>query len=533
MQTHTPRTLLVNGSLHTVNPRLPHAQALAVEGERILAVGSTEEILALARSGDERIDLGGRSLLPGLQDAHVHLSWIGLALQRIALTGVAALPEALRRVRAAAQQAREGAWLLGSGWNHNTWPVPERPTRWDLDSVAPSQPVALTSKDGHSLWLNSAALCAAGISAATPDPAGGQILRDASGEPTGIVTENAMELIKAAVPPESDVELDAAMRLAQREAAHWGLTSVHNCESAREFAALQRLHEAGALSLRVWQMVRSTDLDAALALGLRSGYGDALLCMGHLKMFADGALGSATAEMLAPYEDLDHRGVAATSSEVLYDAAHRAALGGIASAIHAIGDGANRRVLDLYARLREEGSETRLPHRIEHVQLLTPQDLPRLAALGVVASMQPIHAPHDREMAERRWGARARYGYALRSVLQSGATLILGTDSPVESLNPLVNLYAAVTRRAPEAGQAEGWYPDEALTLDEALYGYTLAPALSTGQAQHTGSLTPGKWADLVVLSRDLYADGPEALLETEVDLTMLGGRVLYRREGA
>jgi predicted amidohydrolase YtcJ len=276
-------------------------------------------------------------------------------------------------------------------------------------------------------------------------------------------------------------------------------------------------------------MLPLIELDAALRLGLKSGFGGPLVRLGHVKMFADGALGSTTAEMLAPYDDLPGEcGVAATSTEALYHAARAAAQGGLSSAIHAIGDAAVRRVLDVYARLRAEGLRTRLPQRIEHVQLLDPADLPRLAALGVVASMQPIHAPQDRLMAERHWGARARYGYAWRSVLHSGAALILGTDCPVETLNPLANLYAAVTRRTPQGEPTGGWYPQEALTLDEALRAYTLAPALATGEAHLKGSLTPGKLADLVVLSRDVHAGCPEDLLISHVDLTLLGGRIIY-----
>jgi predicted amidohydrolase YtcJ len=276
-------------------------------------------------------------------------------------------------------------------------------------------------------------------------------------------------------------------------------------------------------------MIPLAQLREALALGLRTGYGNDLLRVGQVKMFADGALGSLTAEMLAPFEDVPGvYGVAATTTEELEDGVRRAAAGGLASAIHAIGDGANRRVLDIFARVKAAGVGQGLRHRIEHVQLLAPEDLSRLAQLGIIASMQPIHATQDMVMADLHWGARARWGYAWRSLLQQGTLLILGTDCPVEALDPLANLYAAVTRQRPDGTPAGGWYAEERLTLEEALYGYTQAPALATREATHKGSLTPGKLADLVVLSRDIHAAPAEALLETTVALTILGGRVIY-----
>jgi hypothetical protein len=527
----TQRTLFFNGDVRTVDAAQPRVQALAVEGERLLAVGTDDEILALARPGDVRLDLRGRTVLPGFEDAHVHLVWCGQSLQHLVLTGARSLEEALEQVRVATASLARSEWLLGSGWNHNLWPRPEWPTRYDLDAVVADRPVVLTSKDGHSQWLNSAALRAVGISAETPNPPGGEILRNAHGEPIGTITENTMELVKQAAPAPDDAAVLSALRRVQQEAARYGVTSVHNCEGSAPLAGLQHLERAGELSLRVWQMVRKQQLSAALELRLASGFGSPMLRIGHLKMFADGALGSATAEMLVPYEDLPGVGVASTPTEELYASARSAALQGLASAIHAIGDAANRRVLDLYAQLRAEGIFTPIPHRIEHVQLLDPADLPRLAALGVVASMQPIHAPQDRVMADLHWGARARYGYAWASVLRSGALLVMGTDTPVEALNPLANLHAAVTRRSADGQPAGGWYPQEALTLEQALYAYTQAPAVATGEAHLKGSLTPGKLADLVVLSRALDAREPDALLETQVDLTMLGGRVLFERE--
>jgi len=315
------------------------------------------------------------------------------------------------------------------------------------------------------------------------------------------------------------------------DAARLGVTSAHNCEGSVAFRAFRKLAEGGELTVRIWHMIPLEELPDALERGLRTGQGSPLLRVGQVKMLADGALGSCTAEMLAPYEGHpDARGVAATDSKQLYEGVRAAASGGLASAIHAIGDAANRRVLDVYQRVAVEGLMGTLRQRIEHVQLLSPEDLPRLAQLGVIASMQPIHATQDMEMADRHWGARARLSYAWRSLLRSGAVLAFGTDCPVEGLNPLAGLYAAVTRRRADGTPTGGWYPQESLTLQEALYAYTMGSAFASGEERDKGSLTPGKLADIVVLSRDIFAGPPEPILNTVVDMTIVGGQVVYER---
>jgi len=539
--------VLYNGRVHTLNARNPAAEALTVRDDRILAVGSSQDMLSLAGSGASCVDLAGRLAIPGFEDAHVHFCTHGLALRQLELGGALSLEDALARVQSSADAHRPstGQWILGRGWNHNLWPNPVQPTRHDLDRVAKHIPVALRSKDGHSTWANSAALRSAGIDASMPDPPGGRILRDLAGEPTGILVERAADLLSSCLPKPSPSAMAEAARSAVADAARLGVTSAHNCEGAESFHSFERLAQAGELTVRIWHMIALQDLSEALARGLRTGQGNSLLRVGHLKMLADGALGSYTAEMLAPYEDHpDAYGVAVTDSEELYQAARAAAQGKVASAIHAIGDGANRRVLDIYERLAAEGLTAGLRQRIEHVQLLSPEDLPRLARLGVIASMQPIHATQAMEMADRHWGNRARLSYAWRSLLDSGAVLAFGTDCPVESLNPLAGLYAACTRRrcgtaARRCGAAaqradgtlqEGWYPEERLTLGQALYAYTMGSAYASGEEQDKGSLAPGKMADIVVLSRDIFAGPPEAILDTVVDMTIVGGRVVYER---
>ncbi len=517
---------LINGCIYTLDPAHPSAEALLIEGGRIRLAGATRDVLDAARPGTPRLDLGGRCALPGFHDAHLHLVWHGMALQQVDLLGADSLDEALRRIAERTGGLAPGQWLLGRGWDHNLWPGATRPTRHDLDRLLPHNPARLGSKDGHSIWLNSHALELAHITRDTPAPAGGQILRDAHGEPMGILTENATDLLDGVVPEPDDETMLRAARLALEDAARHGLTALHTCDGPASFRALARLDEAGELAQRVWHMVPLAHLGAAIELGWRTGFGSARLRVGHVKMFADGALGSGTAEMLAPYEGRPgDYGVAATPTEVLGDAVRRAAQAGLASAIHAIGDGANRRVLEIYARVRAEGVGVGLRHRIEHAQLVDPTDQPRLAQLGIIASMQPIHATQDQEMADRQWGERARYGYAWRSLVASGAHLALGTDCPVESLDPLANLYAAVARRRPGG---DAWHPQECLTLDQALRAYTLGSAYAAYQEGALGSLTVGKWGDLVVLSQDITRLSPEALLETHIESTVVGGQVIY-----
>ena len=526
-----PDIILINGSIHTMDIRAPVVEALAIRDERILAVGPLEKILSMSEPGARRIDLHGRTAIPGFEDAHVHLSNHGLALQRVDLGSARSLDEALARITVAAANLGEGDWLLGWGWNHNIWSNPVKPTRHDLDRVVGRIPVMLRSKDGHSLWVSSETLRIAEITASTPNPAGGQILRDPAGEPTGILTERAHQLVERFKPEVSPGTMLEAARAAVADAAHLGVTSVHNCEGPQAMAAFQRLAEKGELTLRIWHMIPLDDLPSALNLGLRTGFGNDLLKIGHVKMFADGALGSGTAEMLDPYEGRpDAWGVAATDSTDIYEAVSAAARGRLASAIHAIGDAANRRVLDVYERVKQEGLGSGLRQRIEHVQLLSPNDLPRLAQLGVVASMQPIHATQDMDMANSHWGARARWSYAWRSILDSGAVLAFGTDCPVETLDPLAGLYAAVTRQRPDGHPEGGWYSQEKLTLDQALYAYTMGSAIASGEEHLKGSLTPGKLADVVVLSHDIYGGPAEVLLNTVVEMTILGGRVIYER---
>ncbi len=520
--------LLFNGAIRTMDPLLPVVEAVLIRDGRICARGDSADLLTLAGDADS-IDLDGRSAIPGLEDAHLHFCMHGLALGQLRLDGFSSLQDTLQAIQAA--QSNGSGWLRGHGWDHNNWPRPVKPTRHDLDRVAPHRPVALDSKDLHSLWVNTAALELAGVDANTPNLPGGEILRDEQGWPLGILSEKAKQLVERAIPAPSDQEMLAAARLAVSDAGRLGLTAVHSCEGPASFGALAALDRAGELTLRVWHMLPAAHLDQALDLQLSTGYGTERLRIGHIKMFADGALGSGTAEMLTPYEGTeDAYGVAATPTEELYDTVLRATRGGLASAIHAIGDGANRRVLDIYERVAREHPAPGLRQRIEHVQLITPADQMRLSRLGVVASMQPIHCTQDMAMAQRQWGERCRYAYPWRSLLSAGARLAFGTDAPVEALDPLKGIHAAMTRRHADGTPDGGWYPEQTLPLDQALAAYTIGSAHAAYGEGERGRIAPGLWGDITVFSGALSEDDPEGLLDLQVAYTIVGGQIVYQR---
>ncbi|MBM3134177.1 MAG: amidohydrolase [Chloroflexi bacterium] len=514
--------ILYNGLVHTLDNTHPQAQAVALYGGRIVAVGRNEEVRALAGRGTPVLDLAGRTVVPGFTDSHVHFLWYAVGLTRPNLDGAKSLEEALARLAPAIAATPPGEWVLGFGWNHEEWPVPVFPTRQHLDAIAPAHPVALRRKDGHSAWVNSLALKLAGISRETPDPPGGQINRDASGEPTGILRENAMDLLYRLVPEAGPETFRRALPVGIAQAHAAGLTGIHDMEGAEALTAFQTLHRQSQLTLRVRLQIPAENLEHALALGMQSGLGDETLRLGGVKMFADGSLGSQTAWMLAPFEGQpENYGLSTTPVDELAAMARRAAAGGIA----------NREVLDIYAALRRENLGAGLRQRIEHVQLLHPADVGRLAALGVVASMQPIHATSDRYMADRHWGARSRYGYAWRSLLDAGTALAFGSDCPVETLDPLQGLYAAVTRQRADEPDAPAWYPAECLTPAEALRAYTVGAAYATGDEGRLGRIATGYLGDLVVLSQDVLAVPPAELLATKVDYTIFNGQVVHERK--
>ncbi|MBX0327106.1 amidohydrolase [Oscillochloris sp. ZM17-4] len=531
--------ILYNGPIYTLDPQHPVVRAVAIRDGRIVAMGSEGHVQAVtaAAGRSEGINLQGRAVVPGLTDAHVHITFQGLASQDVRLGGAASIAEAVGRVADRAGGMMPGAWLRGGGWDHSAWGG-QWPARSDLDAVCPTTPVVLSRKDGHSLWANSAALAAAGITAATPDPSGGQIQRDHDGEPTGILLETAMDLLRAVVPPHSREERQAALRLALREALSYGITSIHiptstgPTDGRETLIDLQDLRGRGELSLRCLSTISVDDLDAAIALGLKSGLGDPWLRVGGLKIFADGSLGSESAEMLSHYEGRRHLGIATIERDVLEETVARANANGISVIIHAIGDAANRKVLDAIELARGDGPPPALamPNRIEHCQVLHPKDVGRFAELGVIASMQPIHCTSDIETADELWGPRCSLAYAWRTLRDSGATLAFGSDAPVETMNPWAGVHAAVTRQRPGGVPQGGWHPEQCLTVAEALEAYCVGPAITSGEADIKGRVAVGMLADLAVLTGDPFRSAPGELHAITAAMTLVEGKVVFER---
>jgi len=510
-----------------MDPNQPLAQAFSVTGSRFEAVGSTAEIMNLKTAGVRVIDLSGRNVVPGLIDAHVHFSWFSFGLMDLNLDGVASLGEALRLVANRVQETPPGYWIRGYGFNANEW---ERwPTREDLDSVAHEHPVVLNSKDFHSIWVNTLALRMAGVTQETTPPFGGEIEWDSHGDPTGIFKENAIELIWRVVPARGRQEFVDAIRLGIIRAHEVGVTSVQDMDPVDCFFAFQRLQASDELKLRVFKQIPESALSAAISTGVTTGFGNEWLRIGCLKLFADGSLGSQTAHMIEPFENRPgYRGVPVHTPAELDELVRTAVSNDIAVAIHAIGDMANRIVLNSFERVADLAQQKRLRNRVEHVQLVAAEEIPRFAQLDVLASMQPSHAPSDRYTADRFWGHRAQLAYAVRSLLDAGARLAFGSDVPVEPLDPLAGIHAAVWRKRLNQPESEPWYPAQRLTVHEALEGFTIGAAYASGEEGIKGSITAGKLADFVVLDRDITA-GDEATLRSVRPLsTVVGGSQVY-----
>jgi predicted amidohydrolase YtcJ len=521
--------LLYNARIHTQDKTQPKASALLIDRDLIVAVGETDDLTA-HYPGARKQDMGGRVILPGLTDAHVHLKHYSLALQKVECeTDTKA--ECFRRVAERARITKPGDWILGHGWNQNTWGL--WPTAKELDAIAPNNPVYLTAKSLHAGLVNTAAMKLAGITPQTADPHNGQIQRDADGNASGVLLETAMELAGRAIPAASLTEILDAMEKAQSMLWKMGLTGVHDFDRRDSFMALQMLHAQNKLNLRVLKNIPVELLDQAYELGLRAGFGDDMLRIGNVKVFMDGALGPHTAAMFQPYEgEESNRGILNMDSEELFEHGRKAAQAGLGMTVHAIGDRANHEVLDAYEQLRNYETENNLPHhrhRIEHVQVLHPDDSHRLGAMDVIASMQPIHAISDMKMADEFWGGRAKLSYAWRTQLDHGARLAFGSDAPVDSPNPFLGLHAAVTRRAVDgSGSANGWYPEQKLSMAEAWEAYTLGPAYAAYMENRLGRLAPNHLADLVVLEKDPFTCHPDELPVMQSSATMVGGEWVF-----
>jgi len=503
--------ILENGVVRTMDASLPVARALAIAGERIAGgVGTHETLLATP----DRVDLGGRCVLPGFNDAHVHFPTWALAQRQVRLEGTTSLEETVARVASAVDEVQPGRWLRGTGWRSGDWSPATEPTRQDLDRVTGDTPTALMARDYHSLWLNTAALAHANGNLEVP---GGVIERDPSGEPTGVLREECAWHFRDLYVRPSEDELVDASREGVRIAAARGVTAVHDKDGwLGALAVWQRLRDEGSLTLRVWQSLPAEKVKELAALDLRSGFGDDLVRVGYLKAFMDGTLGSQTARLL------DGSGVQITSRETLAEIIRAGVEAQLPVAVHAIGDLANREALDAFEETRDLWHPRGLRQRIEHAQLLAPEDVGRFAELGVAASVQFSHAPSDRDLADRLWSGRTSGAYAYRSLRDTGALLANGSDAPIEELDPWAGVCAGVLRTVDER---QPWHPEERLTLEEALQATTANPAWLARDEHRRGKLLPGFLADLVVLDRDPFQHPAEELPSVQVVATMLGGR--------
>jgi hypothetical protein len=501
--------ILENGTIRTLDPALPIARALAIAGDRIAGgVGTHEPTLPTP----DVVDLRGRCVVPGFTDSHVHFPTWSLGQRDLALDGAGSLAEALERARGATERA---GWIRGHGWRSAGWEA--EPTKEALDEVTGATPAALWAKDLHSLWLNSTALA---LAQGDLEVAGGVVERDAQGEPTGVLREEAAWRFRERFPSVPEDEWVEVVRAGVKLAHSRGVTAVHDKDGWIGAPAIfQRLAEREGLTLRVWQSLPWRKLPELEGLGLRSRFGNEFLRLGYLKVFMDGTLGSQTAWML------DDSGVRITSGDELAEIVRRGARAGWPVGVHAIGDRANREALDAFEATKDDWQPRGLRPRIEHAQCLAPADLPRFAELGVACSVQFSHAPSDRDLAERFWPDLLDGAYAFRSLLESGAVVANGSDAPIEELDPLAGIRAGVTRTIDER---EGWRMQEALTVEQALHATTVAPAWVAGDERTRGKLVPGYLADLVVLSRDPLECPPDELESVEVVATMVGGRWVH-----
>ncbi len=522
--------LLINGNIYTLDSANPKANTIAISRDRIFAVGG-KELQSLAGPQTQIHDLEGAMVLPGFTDSHIHWSWTALTLKEINLFDVPSKEQAVNLIAKGAEKIAEGKWVRGFGWAQGPWEGGKFPTADDLDRVVPDKPVFMDARSGHAAWVNSLALKLAGINEHSPDPKGGEIQRDSNGKPTGILFEEAINLVRAIVPKPTTQDIVKAVDDAQPHAWAAGLTSMHDYDCKEAFEAYQILNEEGRLGIRTVKHINDPYIHHAHAIRLRSGFGGPWLRVGGLKIFADGALGSVTAKMIEPYDnDPNNRGITVTPKEKIIELSKEATRLGFYSTIHAIGDEAVRDVLDALEEVRHYESKLDIPrkdrrHRIEHFQIVHPDDLKRPAELDIICSFQPIHATADYPLADVTLGERGRCSYNPRIQIDHGAHIAFGSDAPVEPFDPLKGIHAAVTRRRADGSPGpQGWWPEGRVTVDEAIRAYTTDAAYAVSWENELGRLAENYYADLVVLSEDLYKIDPNETLNVQVVGTMAGG---------
>jgi predicted amidohydrolase YtcJ len=526
--------IITNATIYTVDKQHPRAEAVAVMGDRIVAVGSNAEIDLWRGPQTKVIDVGGKLMLPGFNDAHVHFIQGGAQLDQVNLNDAATPQEFAKRIAAQVSKTPKGEWILGGRWDETRWPNQQLPSKELVDPVTGATPIFVERYDGHEALANSAAMKLAGVNAKTPDVPGGVIVRDANGNPTGIFKDAAQQLINKVIPPMSHQQRMRAARRALEHAASLGVTSVqHMNPEFADVAVYSELAEKGELTTRIYAVPMETNWHDQAKIGIRRSWGSTYLRLGAVKGYADGSLGSRTAYMFEPFaDDSGNRGL--LSDEMNPPGAMRERLmqadtAGLQLRVHAIGDRAISMILDIFGDIEKEHGYHDQRFAIEHAQHMAEKDFQRFAALHVIASMQPYHAIDDGRWAEKRLGhERARYSYAWRSFLDHGVPLAFGTDWPVAPLNPMLGLYAAVARATLDGKNPDGWIPEEKIKLPEAVEAYTIGSAFTEFQENEKGSITPGKLADMVILSDNVFDLKPEAIRNVKVETTIVGGRVAY-----
>jgi len=530
--------VLLNGKIWTVNEAQPRAEAVACLGSRIVAVGSNGEIRKWIGAGTEVLDLNGKLVLPGFNDAHVHFFSGGENLAGVQLRDAKSEDEFRKRIAEFAARQPAGRWISGGGWDHENWTPARLPTRQSIDAVTAGHPVFVNRLDGHMALANSQALQLAGITRDTPDPPGGTIVRDAAGEPTGVLKDAAMERMYRTIPEPSEDQIADAVRAAMRYAAENGVTSVQDMSAAPQILRVyQALLANGELTVRISGHQPLAAWQRLAAVGLRAGFGGEKLHIGGLKGFADGSLGSTTALFFEPYLDAPNTSGLANSEMIPESKMQKHILdadrAGLQVAVHAIGDKANHMVLGMYEEAARQNGARDRRFRIEHAQHLRMEDIPRFGQLHVIASMQPYHCIDDGRWAEKRIGPeRAKGTYAFRALLDSGAVLAFGSDWDVAPMQPLIGIYAAATRRTLDGKHPNGWVPEQKITVAEAIRAYTMGSAYASFDDKIKGSIEPGKLADMVVVSDDILSVPAVEIEKTRVETTVFDGKVIYRRGG-
>ncbi len=532
-----PADLIVtNARIYTVDDGRPMAEAMAVRDGRVEFVGSERGALAHRGPSTRMLDLAGRTVIPGMVDAHAHLRGLGEALRTVDLTGTRSYEEVIARVAARAKELPAGSWVLGRGWDQNDWAETKFPTHEALSRAVPGHPVFLERVDGHAAIANARAMQAANLSAIATDPEGGRIERIANGAPSGVFVDDAMSLVAGTIPELTRAEVRALTLAAIREANRWGLTGIHDAGVSREtIDVYESLAAEGKYDLRNYVMISSDDatIDHYLRRGAQNGLHNGRLWIRSIKISADGALGSRGAALLEPYSDEpSHSGLVTTPPDRIRAIAERALRGGFQVNVHAIGDRGNRLALDAFEDALRTVPTSDHRFRIEHAQILHHTDIPRFAELDVIPSMQAVHQTSDMYWAGNRLGPTRLFGaYAWRSLLSTGVIIPNGSDFPVEAVNPLLSFKAAVTRSDAKGWPLGGWFPEQRMTREEALKSMTIWPAYAAFQEKELGSLSPGKYADFVVLDRDIMTVAEESILGTEVIATYVGGRAVYERK--